>query len=132
MARFINLGSFTAGLNNQAQVIEDVVGLVTRKVALSALSKLVLATPVDTGRARGNWQVDVGSVPAGELATTDKGGGVTISAGSTAIDRVKQQPYTEVNIVNNLPYIEKLNTGSSIQAPAGFVENAVDAASRLR
>ena len=131
MTRFVNLGQFIGDLNNMNQVIEDAVGLITRKVSLDVLSRVVLATPVLTGRARGNWQVDVGGVPSGELTVTDPGGGATISAGSAKIGEVKQKPFQEVNLVNNLPYISALNGGSSNQSPAGFVENAVDAAVRF-
>ena len=131
-SRITNLGSFQFALGQEAKAIDDAIGLITRKIALDVLSRVVLATPIDTGRARGNWQVEVGgSGQVAELPNTDKGGGATIAAGSTEIDKLKTDPYNTVNIANALPYVEALNAGSSTQAPAGFIEAAVDAATRF-
>lgn len=35
---------------------------------------------------------------------------------------------TETGLRNDVPYVERLNAGSSRQAPAGFVETAIDRA----
>lgn len=129
MARRITIGRIN--VQSEAEAIEKLTSLISRKIALDVLSRVVLATPVDTGRARANWQAEVGSAPTTELQTTDKGGGSTISQGSANIATHEQTPFSEINIVNNLPYIGRLNDGSSTQAPAGFVESAVDAAAKL-
>lgn len=96
-----------------------------RETALAALSTIILATPVVTGRARGNWMVDIGA--ANERQTDRTGAQAAISEGASEIGRFKLADPSIV-IHNSLPYIGRLNEGSSRQAPAGFVERAVDVA----
>lgn len=99
--------------------IDAHVNRVVRKVSLQALNGVVLKTPVDTGRARGNWGVGINNRPNGTSENTDLSGGATISAGQGEIAGAKT--YGEVYITNNLPYIGKLESGSSQQAPSGMV-----------
>ena len=130
MARVTNLGSFVQGLKDEMKLVEDVASKVQRKIALDVLTRVVEGTPVDEGRARGNWQADINAVPVGEIDTKDKSGEATIAKGAAKIVGAKFG--TAVNIVNNVPYIGRLNDGSSKQAPAGFVEAAIDAAVRFK
>lgn len=95
----------------------------TRKLALEALRRVVLKTPVDTGRARGNWQTTIGRPATGQTEATDPSGGQTISRGSQVIG---QAPiFRPITLANNLPYIERLESGSSQQAPNGMVATTV-------
>jgi hypothetical protein len=114
-----NIREFEMGLKEFADSIPQQVGQLHRAVMLEGLKGVVLMTPVDTGRARGNWQVSIGSPAVGELETTDKAGGSTIAKGSQGIQQV--QPYTVSWITNNLDYIEALEGGHSQQAPAGML-----------
>lgn len=89
---------------------------------------VILATPVDTGRARGNWFASI-STPKlkASFIATDPSGQARISGNSAIISqRGKNQP---IFITNNLPYIQALNQGHSAQAPAAFVEIAIATAS---
>lgn len=101
-------------------VVPEEVRRVRSAIALQALRGVVLKTPVDEGRARGNWQVGAGVIPSGAIARVDKTGGQTISAGFAAISAF-QDPYGAIYVTNNLPYILRLEDGSSRQAPAGMV-----------
>lgn len=92
---------------------------VTRAIGLRVLTGVVLRTPVDTGRARANWQADVGSGKNGEVDAEDKGGAGTIAAGAGVIG--KQKGFEPLALTNNLPYIGDLEDGSSKQAPSGMV-----------
>jgi len=80
-------------------------------VAIQVFNAVVVGTPVDTGRARGNWQIGLGSIPSG---VSD---GVTnpldASTGMTNWS-IKDTAY----LTNNLDYIESLeyNHGSKQQA----------------
>lgn len=87
-------------------------------IALDAFSRLILRTPVDTGRAKSNWQVGIGEVPDGVLARTNPSG--ALSDGERALSEMRGLPI--VSLVNNLPYIERLEQGHSKQAPAGMLE----------
>ena len=96
---------------------------VVRKIALDALKGIVQKTPVDTGRARGNWQVTLGQPAAGEVGYVEKGGGPTISKGTGEI--LVAPPIGKIWLTNNVPYIQKLEhglPGGSRQAPAGMVQ----------
>jgi len=99
--------------------------LFKRVVALHILRGVVMKTPVDTGRARANWQVGVNRRPRGQIAVSESGGqrgtagGAAITKGTGEIATV--QPGEDVWISNNLPYIEVLENGSSKQAPNGMV-----------
>lgn len=97
------------------------------KTVLAIDQAVVMATPVDTGRARANWIPTIG-IPskAQEVNNFDKTGSSTIErAGSVANQsRVGDTIY----ISNNLPYIGALNDGHSKQAGREFVQRAIQAA----
>lgn len=99
------------------------VSLATRALSLHALTGLVMRTPVDTGRARGNWQVSIASPRDGETGVLDKGGAQAVAQGAGVI--AGQRGFQQVVIQNNVPYIERLNDGHSQQAPAGYVEGTL-------
>jgi len=103
--------------------VEQRVAQVTRWVALEALRRVVLKSPVDTGRFRGNWQTAVSVRPDGVVEVEDKDGGQTISEGSRNIAQLK--PYEVVYLSNNVPYARKLEDGHSRQAPQGVVSITV-------
>jgi len=90
-----------------------------RKIAIELFSRVILRTPVDTGRARGNWQVAIGSVPSGTLDLNDASGTATVSKATAATAGVKAGDV--IYLVNNLPYAQRLEDGYSGQAPAGMV-----------
>lgn len=84
--------------------------------------QLRLATPVDTGHARANWVPSVGS-PHGTEESGESGH-------ADGVARVLAFKLTDgvLWVSNATPYIHRLNYGHSKQAPAGFVERAVDVA----
>jgi hypothetical protein len=93
------------------------------RTAIAINNAVILSTPVDTGRARANWGVEIGQPFTRELDSTDPGGVGTISQNNRLI---AQRKFPDaIFISNNVPYINELNDGSSAQAPAGFVEMAV-------
>lgn len=95
-----------------------------RQAALAIDQAVVLSTPVDTGRARSNWIVQLGS-DSNETREPLPVGAV-LSEAAAKISEYKGG--TEIHITNNLPYINRLNEGHSAQAPAGFVETATQIA----
>jgi hypothetical protein len=133
-----DLRQFSTRIRKLGTSIQANADNLTKRVAVAVDSTVVLETPVDTGRARSNWQVDINNDPKdsfepffpGEAGST---GGQNAQA---AIDEGKQQIDTynsgdTIHIVNNLGYIGELNDGSSAQAPAGFVEEAVENGIRM-
>ena len=119
----MRLEKFNRSLDAFVAKIPERANDIKRKVALQILSGVVERTPVDTGRARGNWQVETNVRPSGVLESEDVGGGSTIAAGAAVI--ADAQPGDDIWISNNLDYIGRLNDGSSKQAPAGMIETTL-------
>jgi len=118
-----------------AITIEANAGSLIREAALAAQQALVSATPVDTGRARANWQMSVDDpivTPREAYVEGERGStGSANTAAALSQGRKAIQDYSagsRIHITNNLDYIDRLNNGSSAQAPGLFVERAVQAA----
>jgi hypothetical protein len=93
---------------------------------------LVTSTPVDTGRARSNWIVGEGpSTSVIDAYVKGEKGSTGAANAQAALDQAKafldSTALSTIYISNNLSYIQYLNEGSSAQAPAGFIEAAVQA-----
>lgn len=100
----------------------DELRLIIQTIALEALSRIVQRTPVDTGQARANWQVQIGGSGFDVTTQTDAGGNVSISRGSEVIASYQhREDFPVITIYNNLPYIGRLEDGYSGQAPNGMV-----------
>lgn len=85
---------------------------------LEADRRIVMRTPVKTGRARGNWMLSEGA-PAGTTRDTlDPTGEAAIAEGVTFSKGIRIGGV--FFIVNSLPYIYALEHGSSKQAPQGM------------
>jgi len=139
-----NLEQFNRELSKEAKKLtEDQVVLFIKKVALEALRRVVMKTPVNAqtgkgGRARGNWQVTLNAPATGQLNVTDKSGTTTITKGFEQLGSlnslIASGNFPVVWITNNVDYIEVLefglypgsgpNTigGFSKQAPKGMVQ----------
>lgn len=112
-------------------VVQDLRGFTERlvqRLALNVTALLIEDTPVDTGWARANWVPNIGthhSSTAGtrsdaEAGRIDRG---PQTAGQVAIAGYRLGP--AIFISNNVPYIKRLNAGSSRQAPAAFIQSAI-------
>jgi len=119
----VNLKEFNAKVGRfTSRLLPEQIQLVKQKVALQLLERIVNMTPVDTGRARSNWQVTLD-----ERSTSVTGPIVsaaqTINTGAAVIAAVSGGQ--SIWIANNLPYIEPLENGHSSQAPAGMIAVAL-------
>lgn len=99
-------------------VVEEQLSRRVRVIAMAMLNEIVLRSPVDTGRFRGNNIVSVGGPVYTTTENLDKSGGETIQRGLSAMSGL--EPYTQVFIQNNLPYAGPLEDGHSKKAPAGI------------
>lgn len=103
---------------------EDVAAMadkVQRKAALNLFGELIQTTPIDTGRARAGWSMDA------------RNGGDAPPLKSSSYRPKSPMPPKGVPFIiiyNNVEYIVRLNEGHSTQAPAHFVEMAVDKVAR--
>jgi hypothetical protein len=100
--------------------------------ALIVHHNLTEITPVDTSTALSNWDVFIGSYEKtphepyfmGKRGST-KLKSMRFANKEAALILSEKKPGESIFIVNAVDYIEKLNGGSSTQAPAGFVERAI-------
>lgn len=134
-----DLRSFQRRMKALGKRLDESAAKVTRRTVLAIDQAVVMATPVDTGRARSNWITAIGFRPEhtqepyspGEMGTT---GGANAQAAiaqcAAAMGKYRKSEGPSIFITNNLPYIVPLNQGWSQQAPAGFVEEAIEAAVR--
>lgn len=92
---------------------------VRKQLIYKLYASVVEKTPVDTGRARGNWLVSVGSIDGNTTDRKNKAG-TPDTAEIAKIDAMEGDE--TAYIVNNLPYINSLEYGhSQKQAPNGMV-----------
>lgn len=100
---------------------------------LEAYRQVTNSTPVDTGRAQWGWNCSIGK----EDFTIPAEGEYSLDAGRASkvfiISDLKKSNADTLYICNAVPYIGHLNAGSSMQAPARFVELAfTNAVNKLR
>lgn len=126
-------------LERRAARIESRVNVIVKDICRGTTRSLVIWTPVDTGEARSNWILSLGVPIQGTIApytpypkrsqgngrgraeTANTDGALTRAEGAIAA----RLPGQTVIIQNNVPYIGLLNDGSSVQAPANFVQLAM-------
>jgi hypothetical protein len=111
--------NFTLDIQRFVAKAKGNIDLVVRKVSLDLFRRVIMKSPVDTGRFRGNWQVSIGSIPAGTLAVNDKTGTATMA--KVTAETLGLRAGQVIYLVNNLPYSRRLEYGYSKQAPAGMV-----------
>ncbi len=115
---------------------------VIKKLTLDIVANLLRpssegGTPVDTGWARANWIPSLtalaSNVPAPQPGGDDKNATISAVPGqegqqessSALIASTYRLPMGSITIANNVPYITKLNGGSSKKAAKGFVQAAI-------
>lgn len=131
-----NAAAFSADLGRFAKQVELDVGLVRRKVAIDVLSLAQspekptsdgvmvpgVKHPVDTGRARFGWAMSDGA-PSSFKPPPGTYAGAPGNANNTA---TFADPFQVTYVVNNVPYIGRLEFDShSQQAPGGWIRKAI-------
>lgn len=109
---------------------------VTLRIHATLVSNPPNGTPIDFGWASANWFINVGAPTTGNGGQLDANSPASVGAregqqASSVARFVSSYDYTSgqsVHIGNNVPYINRLNNGWSDQAPAGFVDDAVQEA----
>lgn len=130
-----NVKSFTLALQRWGETRPvEMVLKAQKRIALIGLRSLVFMTPVDTGRARSNWQVAVntpsvitpfqGGKRVRDGGDQEENGALAAESSlgqSSKINKVKRNQI--IWISNSVPYILVLEgpPGSSPQAPEGML-----------
>ncbi|MBX3380111.1 MAG: hypothetical protein KF805_08440 [Phycisphaeraceae bacterium] len=121
------VAQFEADCKREAREVARRADVAHRKLTLEVLTRVVKKTPVDRGRARGNWMVTVGSPADGEsgfIAGDGASGSAeaqatqfALNAGTAIVRGVS--PFSDIFITNNLPYIEVLEFGQFVPPNPG-------------
>lgn len=121
MAKKVDLTQ-PGGADQIASIMRGNISKVMRAATTEFYRQVTIATPVDTGRARHGWEI-----------TTDTPSDIVPPEGKYPPPKIQEHgeqniinvdPQETIYITNRVPYIEKLNKGSSRQQPARFVELA--------
>lgn len=108
-------GPFELSLRQFAEKAGENADLAVRKIVLDIGGRLVIRSPVDTGRFRSNWFYSL-------AAPSDQS---TAFVGTAAMQNQGELPKQAAGkvhyVTNNLPYAWRLENGYSKQAPAGMV-----------
>ena len=102
---------------------------------MEAFARVIMKTPVDTGRLRANWMVSEGSINTTQVDATDPAGSGAVDAMRSAVQSLPVEK--TIYLSNSLPYASvveyglypnppkggagKTEGGFSKQAPAGMV-----------
>lgn len=113
--------SFSSDIAKFAAKTEGNVDKLRRGVFQNLAGNIIEATPIKTGRAAGNWQATVNTPATGTVTNTSPT--AAVAAAQAASQAAKED--STLWLINNLPYIKRLEYGYSKQAPQGMLRLAV-------
>jgi len=119
--------SFSKDLKTFAINFGEVSDKVFRGTSIAMTKSIVERTPVDTGRARGNWFPTLGT-PSTKVVESEDYPSDDAIVGRAAKTLNSHKMGQSFYLTNNLPYIQRLENGWSEQArnPNGMVEITVN------
>lgn len=100
-----------------------------QEVFIEMASRIVERTPVQSGRARGNWNASTNKEDVSTSTFTDPSGQSTIASIKNVAYRSDSKD--DLYLANGLPYIGVLERGSSTQAPRGMVAITVEEVNQI-
>ena len=116
--------TWTVPIDKCISNLEQQRAMVVKKIAFDLFRKVILKTPVLTGRARANWLVSVAEPRNETVDETDKTGIRAIGNVQTVIAGWNAD--SDIYLSNNLPYIYGLERGRSRKkAPKGMVKISI-------
>jgi hypothetical protein len=119
---------FAINLTTRAAAYRKSITRIKQRASIQVLRTVVAATPVDTGLARGGWSVGIGASRDSGIRL-DPTGSAAIGNGTGVISRAVG--LQDIYVSNNIEYIGPLEHGSSMQAPSGMVQQALQAGAAL-
>lgn len=121
-----NLRVFAKRMRERGKVLEERSGKLLGDTLVGIAEGVIPHTPIDEGRARRNWQANKSAPMTTYLdapAAPADGEREAIALARQVASKLKSGD--AAHLTNNAPYIVKLNTGSSTQAPSMFVQMEV-------
>lgn len=126
-----DLRDLAKSMNITARVIEGRAVDLVKTVFQNVGTTVVYSTPIDTSRARMNWQATENQPANGVILPYPAKPSDSSVGSSTALANIRKiaNNYTGspngLFLTNNVNYIQLLNNGSSNQAPRNFVAKSV-------
>ncbi len=114
------MGTFALDISRFVAKANGNVDLVIKKITFDIFRRVIMKTPVDSGRARGAWSVSIGEPAAGSNRPLDPSGNATASEVAGVVNG-QMTAGKIIFLTNTLPYILRLEEGYSKQAPIGMV-----------
>ena len=128
----VDLRGYDAGVRRYTeQTVPNKVRDLRDAAAFEAVATVVRMTIVDTGRAKGNWQVTAGQPAEGHTEDTDKSGAATLGAAQAAVSAARN-PWTPIWLHNGLPYIKNMDLGLKNFSRTGALHMVDAAVARVR
>jgi len=134
--------SFSVSIDKWCNTAGVKLGVAIKKIVIDIFSRVIMRTPVDTGRARANWVVGLNSASTTPSSRTDTDPGPVVSDG-TGKSKAKSRMIMKVKtanvestksylLTNNVIYAIRLEYGwSRKQAPSGMVRITVREFNRI-
>lgn len=112
-------GSFSAQLGQFSAKTQEKMDAIFQDIVIEIGESVIMLSPVDTGRFKGNWQLTIDTTSNQSLINYDKQGFATLERLVNVANTLEigQKAF----IVNNLRYAIPLEYGHSQQAPGGMV-----------
>lgn len=117
--------SFAAQIGSFCKNTQDKLQRIRRGIIIKLFSAVILDTPVDTGRLRGNWQLKEGDPEQSTRELLDPSGAVAISEMTEGVNKSKAEEVMYLS--NNLPYAARVEFDgwSHTKAPEGMVRKNI-------
>lgn len=110
--------SFTSQLHQISRKTANDIDTLIRAIKIEIFRRVIMNTRVDTGRAKGNWQITEGSPAKGEVENFDTSTGGQLSAEKLMEMNTVIKGISLSYLTNNLPYIHKLEELDAMVATA--------------
>ena len=114
-----NVKSFNTALTAATKKIDGDIQKFIKQVCIETFKRFIMRTPVDTGRARGNWQIEINRTASGTVKEDmwDQ----VFEKGVAKLAAIP--PFSVIHITNNVEYVYYLEyERPSPQHPEGMVE----------
>jgi len=114
-----NVIAFNVALEKATKKIDGDIQKFIKSVCLEVFKRFIMRTPIDTGRSRGNWQIEINRPAMGTVE--EEMWDQVFERGSAKLAQIP--PFSIIHITNNVPYIYYLEyVRRSRQHPEGMVE----------
>lgn len=118
-------GNFQQQIEQWANQMDERINQVVRKIVLDIYTRIAQRTAVKTGRAITNWMVAKGTPITTATLDADPTGMQAMQAAMSVFATYDYKVDTAIFITNSVPYIMRLEHGSSKQHPEGMVRVTV-------